>query len=173
MKCLILAGGRGTRLGEITKNLPKPLVKVANKPVIEHIIDRLNLHGIHQIIINTHYLAEAITEEMESKALYYYVPQLLGHKGTIYALKEWLQDDDFMVVNADTLSDVNYSEMMQNHKEGTITVYMDEWRAAGTWIYSKDYFKGELPVIPYRPHSNWFDVGTPERLAEAKEFYEK
>lgn len=157
----------------MTKKTPKPLITVAGKPVIEHIIDRLNLHGISEIIINTHYLATQINERLETRALYYHVNQLLGHKGTIFALKPWLQDGDFYVSNGDTLTDLNYTEMRLIHKPKTITMFMDaEWRGAGTWIYSKEVFTEELPVIPYRPHANFWDIGTPDKLAKAKEFYE-
>lgn len=174
MKVVLLAAGYGTRLGDLTKNNPKPLIEVGGKPVLTHIIDRLNLHGLTDIIINIHYLPDMIPNKQETRALYYYEPRLLGHKGTLFALKNWLKDDDFMVINGDTLNDLNYSEMMLIHKKGSITALMDEWRAAGTWIYSKDYFTNpDIPVNPYRPILNWFDTGTPERLTKAKDYYEK
>lgn len=172
MKALILAGGLGTRLGKLTKNTPKPLITVAGKPIIEHIVDRLNLHGIHDIIINTHYLATQINEKLETRALYYHVNQLLGHKGTIFALKPWLKDEDFFTINGDTLTDLSYTEMMLVHKPKTITAFMDsEWRCGGTWIYSKEIFTQDLPVIPYRPHAEFFDTGTPEKLEKARKYY--
>lgn len=172
MRALILAGGMGKRLGELTKSTPKPLIEVAGKPIIEHIIDNLNLHGVYDIIINTHYLATQINKRLETRALYYHVNKLLGHKGTIFALKNWLKDEDFLVINGDTLTTLNYTEMMNIHKPKTITMYMDsEWRGGGTWIYSKDVFKNELPVIPYRPHADFYDTGTPEKLEKAREVY--
>lgn len=172
MKAIILAGGYGTRLGTLTKDLPKPMIKVGNKSVIEHIIDRLNLHGIHEIIINTHYLPEHINSGMETRALYYHVPRLLGHKGTIFALKEWIKDDYFFVVNGDTLSNVNYSEMINIKKPEMIVALMEENRAAGTWLYPSEYLNHELPIRPYRPSDLvWHDIGTPERLEEARQYY--
>lgn len=174
MKAVILCAGYGTRLGTITKDKPKPMIEIAGKPVIGHIVDNLRLTGIDQIIINLHYLPEIITNYIGSKALFYYEPVLLGHEKTISALSEWLRDDDFMVINGDTLNDVNYASMIANHKSGTITALMDEWRCTGTWIYSKEYFTNKnLPVMPYRPKINWFDIGTPERLKKAREYYEK
>lgn len=174
MKALILAGGMGTRLKPITDKIPKPLVKVADKPVIEHIVDNLNLHGIHDIVINTHYLATQINEKLETRALYYHVNKLLGHKGTIFALKNWL-GEKFLVINGDTLTDLNYIEMLNLHKEGTITCFMDaEYRAGGTWVYDKSFFEhGNIPIVPYRPHSYFFDTGTIEKLELAKKAYEE
>ena len=173
MKALILVAGYGTRLGELTKNKPKPLIEVGGKSVIEGIIDRLHIHGITQIIVNLHYLPTVISERILSKALYYYEPKLLGHDGTIHALKDWLHNDDFFVINGDTISNVDYTEMISQHKPATISALMDQWRAAGTWIYSKEYFDNkDLPVIPYRPLGlEWMDIGTKDRLKEAKAFY--
>lgn len=175
MKAIVLAGGYGTRLGSLTKDLPKPLIKVGKKTVLEQLIDRLNLHGISEIIINTHYLPVHINEGLEMRALYYHVPRLLGHKGTIYALKEWIKDDYFFVINGDTLSNVNYTEMINLKRKDEILTLMDENRAAGTWLYPPSYLSdAELPIRPYRPNDLiWHDIGTPERLREAREYYEK
>lgn len=76
--------------------------------------------------------------------------------------------------NGDTLSNVDLTDMAKKHKKATVSVLLDNWRAAGTWLYSKEYFTNpELPIVPYRPAGLfWFDTGTPERLAEAKKFFE-
>ena len=175
IRACILAGGYGTRLGQLTKNLPKPLIKIGNKPLLEHIIDRLNLHGIHEIIVNTHYLPVHINSALETRALYYHVPRLLGHKGTIYALKEWIKDDYFFVINGDTLSNVNYLEMINKKRNASIVALMDENRCAGTWLYPPYYFENaELPIIPYRPNDLvWHDIGDPARLKKARAYYEE
>ena len=51
MKCVILAGGRGTRLSELTDKLPKPMVKIVGKPIIVHIINHFRKYGIREFII--------------------------------------------------------------------------------------------------------------------------
>mgnify|MGYP001559345333 CR=1 FL=1 len=174
-KAILLCGGYGTRLGTLTKNLPKPLLEIGGKPLLQHIVDRLNLHGIHQIIINTHYLPVHINKVMEMRALYYHVPRLLGHKGTIYALKDWIKDDYFFVINGDTLSNVNYTEMINLKWTDEIMALMDENRAAGTWLYPPLYFEdADLSIRPYRPNDLvWHDVGTKERLKQARQYYEE
>lgn len=151
------------------------MIQVAGKPIIEHILTRLHVSGVHQIIINLHYLPEQITNYVQDRALYFYEPRLLGHQQTIMALKDWLKDDDFFVINSDTISDIDFVKMMDMHKAGTITSFMDEYRSCGVWLYSKEYFNNQdLPIIPYRqPNSKWFDLGTPERLTAAKEYYEQ
>ena len=173
MKAIILSAGYGSRLGELTKDKPKPMLDVGGKPVIECILERLAIHGITDVIVNIHYLPELLPEYLQERALYYYEPRLLGHKKTILALKPWLKDADFMVINGDTVTDLNYTWMINEHKPQTITAYMDEWRCAGTWIYPKEYFDNpNLPVYPYREHgSTWFDIGTKERLEEARKYY--
>lgn len=175
IKALILAGGYGTRLGELTKNQPKPTIVINGKTVIEQIIERLHLHKITQIIVNLHYLPVVMTEKITNKALFYYEPRLLGHDGTISALRDWLEDNYFLVINGDTISNIDFSDMIAFHKNGTVTVLMDNWRCAGVWLYDTDYFiNKDLSIIPYRPvNLIWHDIGTPERLQKAKEYYEK
>ena len=99
---------------------------------------------------------------------------LLGHEGTISALSNWLKGEDFFLINGDTISNVNLTEMRNKHREKSISVLMDAWRCAGTWLYSKEYFNdSNLPIFPYRPSGLvWHDTGTPERLEEAKKYYE-
>lgn len=172
-RAVILAGGLGTRLKPLTNSEPKPMIRVAGKPIIEHIIDGLSLHGIDEIIINTHYLADQINEKLESRALYYHVNKLLGHKGTIFALRKWLEDGDFWCINGDTLTDLNYTEMSNFHKSGTITAFMDsEYRSGGTWIYPKEFFSQDVTVRPFRPNYSFWDCGTPEKLETVKKIYE-
>lgn len=173
MKCVILAGGYGTRLGSITRDKPKPMIAVNNKPVIEHLVDNLHSHGIHEIIIKLHYLPSVISDCIGKRALYYYEDKLLSHKETIMSLKWWLENEDFMVINSDTITNINYTDMIQQYQSSTISVFFDEWRCAGTWIYSKDYFKNQnIPIIPYRPQNiYWFDIGTRKKLQEARQFF--
>jgi Nucleoside-diphosphate-sugar pyrophosphorylase involved in lipopolysaccharide biosynthesis/translation initiation factor 2B, gamma/epsilon subunits (eIF-2Bgamma/eIF-2Bepsilon) len=173
-KALLLAGGKGTRLGKLTENTPKPLIKVADKPIIEHLVNNLNLYGIYDIIIHTSYLATQINEKLETRALYYHMNKSLGHKGTIFALKSWLKGEPFFVINADTLTNINYTDMMNFHKLGTVTCFMDaEYRAGGTWIYDDTLFVNSvLDIRPYRPHSYFYDTGTPEKLELARLAYE-
>lgn len=169
MRALVLAAGYGTRLGNLTKDRPKAMIKVGSKPVIGHIVDNLYKAGVKQIIVNIHYLPEKIPEYLGDRVLYYYEPILLGHKGTIKALRDWL-DDDFLVINADTINNLDYKKIIKYHQKGTITVLMDEWRAAGTWIYPYEYFDNpQVEVRPYRPKGLfWMDIGTKEKLKEAR-----
>jgi len=64
LKAVILAAGRGTRLGELTNNIPKPMLEVLGKPMIEHVIERVRSTGIHNLVIVTRYLAEMIESHL-------------------------------------------------------------------------------------------------------------
>lgn len=172
MKAVILAGGYGSRLGDLTKVIPKPIIPIGNTSVLEHTVKRLKKAGIVQIIVKVHYLPDKIMERLGENVLYYYEPLLFPHFETIKNLEPWLTGEEFLVINGDTISDVNYEEMISLHKFGTITALMDEWRCAGTWVYSSTVFSNSKPpVIPYRPKLTWFDTGTPERLRLAKEHF--
>lgn len=173
-KALILAAGRGVRLGELTKNQPKPTIKVGNKTILRRIIENLHLNKIYEIIINCHYLPMMIVEEAGFEALFFYEEQLLGHEATIQHLRKWLEGDDFFVINGDTISNVNFLDMIQQHQKGTIGILLDSWRAAGVWLYPKEFFEStDIVIKPYRPSGLvWFDVGTPERLEAARKHYE-
>lgn len=175
MKVVILAGGYGTRLGKLTKHTPKPLMKIGEKTILQHIVDRLYKHGLTEIIIKTHYLPEQIMEGIGDKALYYYEPVLFDAQESLKNLSNWLAGEDFMVINGDTISEVDFTRMLNTHLPRTITAFMDADRCAGVWIYPEEYFEAEepWPIIPYRPHVAWFDCGTPERLQAAKEHFEQ
>lgn len=176
MKCLLLAAGLGSRLGELTKNKPKPLIDLNGRPLIEHTISRLAAHGIVDVIVNIHYLPEMMVSSLRERVLYYHEPKLLGHKKTIFALRNWLQGEDFMVVNADTITDLDYTTLIATHNSltsgyphGHVTAVMDEYQATGTWVYSKEVFENNIPIIPYRvPNLYWEDLGTPERLEKTR-----
>lgn len=172
MKVLILAGGLGTRLKRITKKTPKPMIMIGNKPVLQHIVDRLHNHGLKQVIVKVHYKPEQILTGMNDKTLFYYEAVLFSHQETLVNMRDWLGEDDFMVINGDTISEVNFTEMIAFHKPGTITMFADEYRCAGVWIYPKEWFDNkDVSVRYYRPKISWFDIGTPDRLEAARDHF--
>lgn len=175
LKAVILAGGFGSRLLPLTKNIPKPLMKIGEKSVLEHIVDRLEMHGVKEIIVKVHYLPDKIMTVLGDRVMYYYEPALFDWKETLKRLQPWIENEDFLLINGDTMNDLDYTDMIKFHKEDKITVAMNDWRAVGTWIYPKRYFVDEdLLVVPYRPKDlNWFDIGTPGRLEAARKHFEQ
>ena len=104
---MILAAGYGKRLKPITNNIPKPLIKIYNKPLLGHAIDTLFDIGIKNIIINTHYKAELINKYLEknyknSKIYISYEKNILDTGGGFKNASKFLNEDLLLIINSDT-----------------------------------------------------------------------
>jgi len=112
---LIMAGGRGERLRPLTDNIPKPLLPVGDKPILEHNVDRLRDFGIDDIWISLRYLGEKIEayfKDGSHKSLrisYVNEVDALGTAGAL-ALIEDLVHDTVLIINSDILTTINYEE---------------------------------------------------------------
>ena len=120
MKALVLAAGRGSRLGNITENLPKPLVEVKNKPVIDYLIRKLIDLNVSEIFINMHYKHELlekfiIDSNYRTKITLIYEPKLLGTAGTLKSLIDELSTEDFIVMHADNYFQDDLKILKQKH----------------------------------------------------------
>ena len=120
MKALVLAAGRGSRLGNITENLPKPLVEVKNKPVIEYLIRKLIDLNVSEIFINMHYKHELLEKfildsNYRTKITLIYEPELLGTAGTLKSLIDVLSTEDFIVMHADNYFQDDLKILKQKH----------------------------------------------------------
>jgi len=120
MKALILAAGRGSRLGTITENLPKPLVEVKNKPVIDYIIRKFIDLNVSEIFINMHYKHELlekfiVNSNYRTKITLIYEPKLLGTAGTLKSLIDQLSTEDFIVMHADNYFQDDLKILKQKH----------------------------------------------------------
>jgi len=120
MKALILAAGRGSRLGKITDDVPKPLVKVKGKPVIGYLIDKLIGLNVTEIFINIHYKYKLIEKfildsNYKTKVNLIYEPELLGTAGTLKSLTNQLSTEDFIVLHADNYFQDDLKILKQKH----------------------------------------------------------
>ena len=116
----MLAAGRGSRLGNITENLPKPLVEVKNKPVIDYLIRKLIDLNVSEIFINMHYKHELlekfiIDSNYRTKITLIYEPKLLGTAGTLKSLIDELSTEDFIVMHADNYFQDDLKILKQKH----------------------------------------------------------
>lgn len=122
MKALFLAGGLGTRLKPITNDLPKPMVPIMGKPLLERNIESLKKHDIDEIVLSTCYKPHKIKKYFEDgrklgvKISYITEDIPLGTAGAIKNAQNFF-DDTFMVFNGDILSDINITDMINFHKE--------------------------------------------------------
>ena len=122
----IMAGGEGTRLKPLTNYIPKPLIPISDKTIIEEIIERFSQIGCNEFIISLNYKAdevEAFFSEREYNNInisFVRESEPLGTGGSIYLAKERL-DTTFIVTNCDILVDVNMKDLLAyHHKSGNI-----------------------------------------------------
>jgi dTDP-glucose pyrophosphorylase len=119
---IIMAGGRGERLKPLTDNTPKPLLKVGEKPIIEHNIDRLISYGIDDIWISVRYLGEQITEYFKDGSdkgatiEYLWEDTPLGTVGAAAQITK-LNHDYVLLTNSDLLTDLNYEDFFLDFLE--------------------------------------------------------
>ncbi len=123
---MILCAGFGTRLGELTKNTPKPMLLINKKPLLEYTIRHLSGFGIINIIINLHYLADKITNYFGNgsnfgvKINYIYEKQPLGTAGAVKNAQKFLKGkEDFLVLYGDIVCNEDYSKFYNFHKSKT------------------------------------------------------
>lgn len=126
MKAVILAGGKGVRLKPYTTHFPKPLMPVGDKPILEILIEKLKEAGIYDIIITTGHLSEMINVLMGDgskvgvKIKYSLEDKPLGTAGPLDLLRDDLTED-FILINGDVISDLNFAEMINFHKKNNNT----------------------------------------------------
>jgi mannose-1-phosphate guanylyltransferase len=129
MKAVILAGGKGTRLRPLTYTRPKPMVPFMNKPVMEHIIEKLASQGFKEIIITTNiktteiedYFGDGSKWGVDFKLVHEKEP--LGTAGSVKNAVHHL-DDTFVVIQGDIISDIDIHELYLKHKDNDCMVTM-------------------------------------------------
>jgi len=120
-RAVILAGGEGTRLRPYTIVLPKPLMPIGDRPVLDIVVRQLKVHGFERITIATGYLAELIEAFFGDGGGYgipidyYREHEPLGTVGAL-ALIDGLVDDDVLVMNGDVLTDIDYGALLDRHR---------------------------------------------------------
>ena len=123
MKAMILAAGVGSRLDPLTRAIPKPMVPIVNRPVIEHIVLDLKKHGFDDIRVNVHYLGSVIEEGLGDgarlgvKISYAHEDKLWGDAGSVKRSQDFFNGETFLVVGGDDISDIDLSGLMALHRE--------------------------------------------------------
>jgi MurNAc alpha-1-phosphate uridylyltransferase len=114
MKAMILAAGFGKRLGHLTQSTPKPLIEVKGQPLIKYHLSKLLAADYSQIVINTHYLSDEIINYVENefdndpRIIFSIEKEILGTGGGIKKALHHFGNDDFLVLNSDIYSDLDY-----------------------------------------------------------------
>ena len=126
---VLMAGGAGERLRPLTQNLPKPLLPVGGKPIIDYNIGKLIKNGIRRIYITVNYLADKIIEHVDKewkaedgeKVICVKEPFKTGTIGSLKLIEEPLSKH-FIVMNSDLLTDIDFEAMYLNHLESKSTL---------------------------------------------------
>lgn len=167
MKTVIMAGGKGTRISSVASDIPKPMIKIEGKPVLEHEIECLRDQGFTDIIITVSHLGHIIMDYFGDGSRispvtgkpfgvqieYYVEAEPLGNAGALFRLKDKL-NEDFLLLNADAIFDVDFNRFVAFHKEhgGIATlfthpnshpydsglIFVDDKGAVTQWLAKED-----------------------------------
>lgn len=177
MKAMILAAGLGTRLGKLTETRPKPMMNIAGKPLLDHIMELLKSYNFTEVIANLHYLPDIIIDHIKDIPLYdnfeYIVENgLSGSAGGLLKCKDFFKDtENFLVISGDVLTNMNLAALYNAHleytKRGAIctmalkAVDLHEVYQYGI-VYSDlsdKVVKFQEKPIPEKAHSPWANTG--------------
>ena len=159
MKTVIMAGGKGTRISSVASDIPKPMIKIEGKPVLEHEIECLRDQGFTDLIITVSYLGSIIMDYFGDGRKfgvgieYFNEETPLGNAGALFKLRDQLKDD-FLLLNADAIFDVDFNRFVDYHKQkgGLVTLFThpnshpydsgvliaDENGAVESWLTKED-----------------------------------
>ena len=146
---LIMAGGFGTRMGELTKDLPKPLLKVRGRSIMDHLLERFSNSGVRKVFISTHYKFEKIKEAINEgiyrglEIKYLYEERPLGTGGCLNLIRE-RNFKNLLVVNGDVLTDLNLNLLVNFHNKN---------KSLATLVAKQRRFE-----VPYGVVSNNFEL---------------
>ena len=136
-RMVIMAGGLGTRLRPHTETIPKPLLRVAGRPMLEHIIQRARQQGFSNFTLAVHYLGQMIEEyfgnggRLQVEIDYVREPSALGTAGAL-SLLDPRPSAPFIVTNCDIITEIQYGELLDFHNRhgaaATMAVRMHEWQ---------------------------------------------
>lgn len=124
MKAMVLCAGMGTRLGELTRQTPKPLLRIGQRTILEHILANLQRHGFDQVAINLHFEADQIRAAFGDGSrhrvhiTYSHESQLLGTAGAVGKMRAFFAEEDaFLVHYGDIVTTEDFSAMAAYHRE--------------------------------------------------------
>ena len=122
MKVVILAGGLGTRISEYTKTIPKPMINIKGKPIIQHIMNHYSRYGFKHFIIALGYKGHVIKKYFQKKKSKFKIELIETGKNTMTGgrlkrLTKYLGDETFMLTYGDGISNVNINKLIKFHKD--------------------------------------------------------
>ena len=141
MKAFLLAAGVGSRLKPITATIPKCMVRIDGRPMLDIWLDALGSAGADEVLINLHHLPQVVRRHLDDRTgpptvRTFFERELLGSAGTLKANRAWVETDEmFLACYADNLTDFDLGSLVQTHKEhgalATLTVFHSEHPSTG------------------------------------------
>lgn len=172
VKVLLLAGGLGTRLRPLTDRIPKCLVPIAGRPLLDYWFERFAAAGIRDVLINTHHRPEQVRDYIQAvnRQGHFCVretfePVLLGSAGTVHANRDWVAEGEVcLIVYADNFSNVDLGAMLRFHFSHadplTMMLFRTEYpQKCGIAALDEGGRIVEFAEKPARPRSNLANAG--------------
>ena len=140
MKAVVLVGGEGTRLRPLTETVPKPLLPLVDRPILDHVLDHLVAHGVREVIMSSPYLEDTfhpfLAGRSEPAATWVTEREPLGTGGAIVSVLDRLGDEPFLALNGDILTDLDLTAMLDRHRSSGAAVtialhHVEDARAFG------------------------------------------
>ncbi len=148
MKAFLLAAGIGSRLRPVTDTIPKCMVAIDGRPLIDIWLDAFDTAGVDQALVNLHHLPDVVRRHLAARTGPPVVQtvlerELLGSAGTLAANRHWLGEDDmFLACNADNLTDFDLRSLIREHRGhdavATLTAFRSEDPSAGGVVETDD-----------------------------------
>lgn len=129
MRALLLAAGLGTRLRPLTDSIPKCLVDIGGRPLLDHWLELLSQAGVEHVLINTHHLADQVQSHVAEckyplRIVTVYESELLGTGGTVLANREFFQQGPVVLIHADNLSVFDIRAFMRRYETRDASIVM-------------------------------------------------
>lgn len=166
MKAVIMAGGEGTRLKAVTGELPKPLVPMLGRPMMEHILLLLKANGFTDICAAVKYRAQDIVDRFGDgsrlgvKLQYRVEDEPLGTAGGVKNCADFYGDEDFLVISGDAACDFNLAALMRAHKQRRAAVTLALYRHPEPLSYGLAVTDGEDRIRAFIEKPVWGRVVT-------------
>jgi mannose-1-phosphate guanylyltransferase len=183
MKAFLLAAGIGSRLRPITDTIPKCMVAIDDRPLLDIWLDSFDRAGVDEVLVNLHHLPDVVCRHVAARTeppavRLVFEAELLGSAGTLAANKQWVADEDFFLAcNADNLTDFDLRKLIDAHREfggvATLTVFHSPNPSAGGVLELDDAGRViGFAEKPAAPASDLVNAGmyafTPDLLDEIK-----
>ncbi len=168
MKAIVLCAGYGTRLGSLTREVPKPMLGIGDSPLLEHTLRHIAEHGFREMVVNLHFQAEQISSYFGDgsrfgiRLHYVYEPELLGTAGAVKNIASFLRGSEpFLVHYGDILTNQDFTAMLAHHRERrALATLLLHQRQKSNSVVHLDY-QGRVLAFWERPSEVPLEISKP------------